>query len=1016
MSLRYPLRTRARALRRVTDRASHLALATALLVTAVPRASAQAPGAGSMAANGAAAAPVVLTIEGGGSLGVYEAGMTWAFVEMFKHSDAARGTRDARLPALRLDAVSGASAGSINALLAATAWCERRRDLPPERSTFWLAWVPTGLQQLLPRHGMEGFWLSAGVFSRVYFRDVVFPALDSAWTHAEWDTPERCGTIPVGATLTRLQPERVPLGNGHVSAMNQRWAATFDVATRRTDGAAQLAFEARPADAAAEALGTVAVLPADGDGRIARERVFDVFAASSGYPLAFGPYTVSYRSRGSAGWRTTRAQFSDGGVFDNGPLGLGLALWFDGKHWPAAMAGNPNERFPRTVFVSPGRRRVWDDRRVEDETTTGENPARLLDPRASGVAAVFNLVGGAVPSARQNELQQTLRLLRATRDKGAHGEGLQDSISVSGRWHPIMGARLSGFAGFLGRPFRQYDFYVGIYDAFATVVEAVCESRAHGATRAAQFACTRSQMAELIARPPIPLGPVAPAVLRALYAREFEPARAGAGMPGSPATATDSSIHVMLVLERAMGAFMHVPSDTAERRRVASLRACRGEGGPLVGVVCGSGLRAVLDTLRADPVVRRVVRDARKAGGDACSRSATPDQSHTCLVDERFVELLDDPTREMHRVARSLLDRVIVTTPDSSTADLAVRAVGAYYFSSDGRYRRGIDMGQTSIPPREGEWHVLPSSVTASVGMPGAIVGWEARFNANSRLAAVVPARVAFGRFEPAGAERKPTADRLITGLALDWKLDGKLSSLRAGYNLWLGTDRVSRDTPLRDHGAPYVGAALLASKLRISLGPTPRSLRTARPHGWIGEVGIADLNGILYWARQGARGGRTPIRSEPTDSLGCIAAAPGAARPIGPNDTVTVQVPARLQRNRTGVMVDSGVAYRVIATGHWKDGRLEATTAAGFRSAEAPLLTRPLMFAGQLFKRERGARWFELVGELPTGSRRHVRFPTAGEAWTAPRSGELDVFANDAGRMYGNNRGCLTLTITRAE
>src|SRR4051794_33809805 len=65
-----------------------------------------------------AATPVVLTIEGGGSLGVYEAGMTWALTQLFKQQSSSElSKRDLRLPRLTLSAVSGASAGSINALL-----------------------------------------------------------------------------------------------------------------------------------------------------------------------------------------------------------------------------------------------------------------------------------------------------------------------------------------------------------------------------------------------------------------------------------------------------------------------------------------------------------------------------------------------------------------------------------------------------------------------------------------------------------------------------------------------------------------------------------------------------------------------------------------------------------------------------------------------------------------------------------------------------------------------------------
>src|SRR5689334_20804533 len=83
----------------------------------------------------APAGAVALTIEGGGSLGAYEAGMSWALVEAFRQRRmldstvtlAGRTSREpnllARLPRLDLVASASAPAGSINALLASISWC-----------------------------------------------------------------------------------------------------------------------------------------------------------------------------------------------------------------------------------------------------------------------------------------------------------------------------------------------------------------------------------------------------------------------------------------------------------------------------------------------------------------------------------------------------------------------------------------------------------------------------------------------------------------------------------------------------------------------------------------------------------------------------------------------------------------------------------------------------------------------------------------------------------------------------
>src|SRR5258708_36786378 len=78
------------------------------------------------AAPPAAANRLALTISGGVSLGNYEAGLTWAIAQYIRRSSLD----------LELSAVTGSSAGSVNALLAAGQGVEDRRgngDAPPRR-------------------------------------------------------------------------------------------------------------------------------------------------------------------------------------------------------------------------------------------------------------------------------------------------------------------------------------------------------------------------------------------------------------------------------------------------------------------------------------------------------------------------------------------------------------------------------------------------------------------------------------------------------------------------------------------------------------------------------------------------------------------------------------------------------------------------------------------------------------------------------------------------------------------
>jgi len=60
-----------------------------------------------------------MVISGGVSLGAYEAGYNWAMVKMLSNARERNKTLD-----IKLRSVTGASAGSINALLSAMYWCQ----------------------------------------------------------------------------------------------------------------------------------------------------------------------------------------------------------------------------------------------------------------------------------------------------------------------------------------------------------------------------------------------------------------------------------------------------------------------------------------------------------------------------------------------------------------------------------------------------------------------------------------------------------------------------------------------------------------------------------------------------------------------------------------------------------------------------------------------------------------------------------------------------------------------------
>jgi hypothetical protein len=150
----------------------------------------------------------------------------------------------------------------------------------------------------------------------------------------------------------------------------------------------------------------------------------------------------------------------------------------------------------------------------------------------------------------------------------------------------------------------------------------------------------------------------------------------------------------------------------------------------------------------------------------------------------------------------------------------------------------------------------------------------------------------------------------------------------------------------------------------------------------------------------------------------------------------------ARDPWNATGFFLEGGVAYDFAATGEW----LDATIACGpggaddarFDAAKAAQIAASVLDrAEDLFKkltrnkdadfwysrREGDYPWFALVGVIANGAiedaaglpRHETVLIGTGTTFTPKRGGYLYCFANDAWLTYGNNRGSVRLTVSRA-
>jgi len=365
---------------------------------------------------------VAVTVSGGVSLGLYEAGYLYLVSEALKRSERHVG----------LVVATGASAGSINSFAAAIASCQPPNDLPSEDLGYQL-WMDIGLDQLLD--------FDRATSVSMFHRDVI---------HERWQTvveeiwreglSSDCD-VTFGAPVTRFHPADLPVGSRlHLS--RQTLYFSFRIQGRGPGVPPRLTNVVDP-----DALVPQVLLPfgEEPDTALADlTRVRDVLLASAAFPLAFSPVFLRYcvlKAEEMTGTDADRrctepeegAIFIDGGVFDNQPLGLATRLARD-------------EPGTRHLYVDPSIR-AWP---IPQDEVTEEAPTDF-----TGLLGGF--AGGFITSARNSKLCTVAE---------ENPEVFDDLLVGTNRFPPASG-HLQAFIGFFDREFRAFDFALGMYDAWS---------------------------------------------------------------------------------------------------------------------------------------------------------------------------------------------------------------------------------------------------------------------------------------------------------------------------------------------------------------------------------------------------------------------------------------------------------------------------------------------------------------------------------------------------------------------
>ncbi|MDA8138895.1 MAG: patatin-like phospholipase family protein [Desulfobacteraceae bacterium] len=367
-----------------------------------------------------------IAISGGASMGAYEAGLNWGIIETTRRFESSGVMPSGGvIRPIQAAGIAGTSAGGINTLLSALTW-----SVLPEaqggfanridNNVFRDVWLMPDVNQLLP----------TDADSPDYFPDDALLArkelvAGSRALREKWRRPGsfRPGMrIALGVTVTRVEPEIINIGG--IEVKNQRFYVPFEMRTQ-ADGSAAFFFD--PGDYPLFRDPDLIILPNESGQSafvIPDQRIEEAILTTSAFPVGFGRRRLQYcrqaelssnekQSEGQtttpatayfcpAGYTLAEAEFSDGGLFDNLPIGLARRLAESG-------AGKRKQALPVSyIYLDPGRERFQAPAVKHDTACTGQNPPDACRAMPFNFTSESAVLGGALGTARKYELYREL--------------------------------------------------------------------------------------------------------------------------------------------------------------------------------------------------------------------------------------------------------------------------------------------------------------------------------------------------------------------------------------------------------------------------------------------------------------------------------------------------------------------------------------------------------------------------------------------------------------------------------
>jgi predicted acylesterase/phospholipase RssA len=903
---------------------------------------------------------VSFAVSGGASKGAYEAGLNWAILHVLRYEEKQpyqEKVLKGRFRPFEAASMAGASAGGINAILSAMDWCVRPESEGgfPSRiddNVFRNLWLKPDINTLLPPTARSPIYRSDDA---VLARKNLIEAAEVL--RSLWNSPvfrKNC-RIPLGVTVTRVVPEQLSIGG--INVKNQRYTFPFEF---RTEDDTTAGFYFDPGDYPFLLDYSMILLPNERGStnyEISDKRVEEAIMTSAAFPVAFGRKRLQYcrikasyesdenqtevkeTPRSNAltcpdSYELSEAEFADGGLFDNLPIGLARVLAEENKR----SQKNP---LPVTyIYLDPDRLRYQVPDKRKFEACFSDNPPEACQELDYSFRSESSLLFDALGTAQRYELYRELtsntwsynlsqlafqtadlfeeikgelscgeelpffteappchsalqfagRLLEISYDRvdapitppfsveklqkaglvarcrkaepdldvpieaecyidfmkfrkelvqrlqsilqlvPGHNEILLQRvhnaqftiysdriIRVTSRGAPITGELLGSFAAFLDLKFREYDYYVGIYDAVVAISNVICSRHYSPRSQPQEYHNCRDAVAKrLHTQLGIPEDKQANYIFALLAKWEFYSQNA------------------------LQFAYDPMPADNRDMRLIY-------EGLLNTYAAQWSRLVSITETDTGE------VRFFAYLQAQGFNPTAAEDGARPLLAD-----IMEDPELWSHELARRFTNRLMVLEneaqriytdrePDAGKRPKSNQALmgGASFVLRSSTYKYPkFDFAPTTAS-KDWKWrYVIPYEMTLDLVAGGLILAWQPTWALSKNDLLGVRGSVAFTKGIVGEGSYKAQDNYFSLGFSYS-RLSG--GNVLSSYGVTPGYYRTFK-TPQSGNAGSFGGEihlGMLQNKLRFALGTRDFERNGDR---WYLLFGVTDIPGIIYW------------------------------------------------------------------------------------------------------------------------------------------------------------------------